>query len=296
VVPYLLALAAGLSLAGCGEGVAAGSGPPLVVAAENTWGSIAGQLTGNAGQAESVITNPADDPHAYEPTANDGRMMATASLAIVNGIGYDPWARHLLDANPTPGRIVLDVGKVLGVGDGGNPHRWYDPTDVETVARTIAVDLERLNPRGRATYRVRLQHFLGPGLAAYHHWVDVIRRRYAGLAVGASESMFALQAPALGLRVLTPPGFMRAISEGTDPTAGELSTALAQLSDRAVTVWILNRQNDTPQVDRLTALARTRGIPVVTITETLDPASASFEQWQVGQLERLAAALARATR
>ena len=41
--------------------------------------------------------------------------------------------------------------------------------------------------------------------------------------------------------------------------------------------------------------AKAAGIPVTTVTETLVPASATFEQWQVSQLQRLAAALHQAT-
>ena len=81
-----------------------------VVVAENFWGSIASQLVGTQGSVQSIITNPAQDPHSYEPTANDARTFATAKLAIVNGVGYDPWASQLLAANPTQGRRILDVG------------------------------------------------------------------------------------------------------------------------------------------------------------------------------------------
>ena len=45
-----------------------------------------------ASRSTSVITNPATDPHDYEPTAVDARTIAGAQMVIVNGIGYDPWA------------------------------------------------------------------------------------------------------------------------------------------------------------------------------------------------------------
>ena len=79
-----------------------------VVAAENFWGSIARQLGGTHASVQSIITNPAQDPHSYEPTSGDARTMATAQLAIVNGVGYDPWAPKLLAANPVQGRDILD--------------------------------------------------------------------------------------------------------------------------------------------------------------------------------------------
>jgi zinc/manganese transport system substrate-binding protein len=41
--------------------------------------------------------------------------------------------------------------------------------------------------------------------------------------------------------------------------------------------------------------AKAAHIPVTTVTETLVPANASFEQWQVAQLQRLEAALHQAT-
>ncbi|MFF6852916.1 MULTISPECIES: metal ABC transporter solute-binding protein, Zn/Mn family [Streptomyces] len=49
-----------------------------VVAAENFWGSIAQQLDGSHVHVKSIIDNPATDPHDYEPTAADGRAVATA--------------------------------------------------------------------------------------------------------------------------------------------------------------------------------------------------------------------------
>ena len=41
--------------------------------------------------------------------------------------------------------------------------------------------------------------------------------------------------------------------------------------------------------------ARARGIPVTSVTETLTPATASFQEWQVAQLQALQAALHQAT-
>src|SRR4051812_47192587 len=81
--------------------------------------------------------------------------MAAAQYVIVNGVGYDPWADDVLDANPADGRRVLDVGQLVDVHDGGNPHRWYFPSDVGRVIAEIAADYERLDPKNRAYYEDR---------------------------------------------------------------------------------------------------------------------------------------------
>jgi zinc/manganese transport system substrate-binding protein len=85
------------------------------------------------------------------------------------------------------------------------------------------------------------------------------------------------------------------VSEGTEPTASAKSEADEQIARRQIKVWVYNSQNATPDVQRLTSQARAEGIPVTTVTETLTPASASFEQWQSRQLTALAAALAKGT-
>ena len=85
--------------------------------------------------------------------------LAIAQLAIVNGVGYDPWAPKLLDANPDGARIVLTVGNLFGLHDGDNPHRWYDPADVEAVANRIAADLTKLDPKHAAYFARRLKAF-----------------------------------------------------------------------------------------------------------------------------------------
>jgi zinc/manganese transport system substrate-binding protein len=290
-----LIVIAGLVVAGCSSQTSSSPGQINVVAAENFWGSIAAQLAGGKAHVQSLIVNPAQDPHTYEPTAADARTMAGAQLAIVNGVGYDPWAPQLLAANPAAGRLVLTVGSLFGLHEGDNPHRWYDPTDVETVARVITEDLERLDPGARSYFKNRLGQFLTRDLASYHALIGELRSRYAGVPVGASESIFALQAPALGLRLITPYSFLKAISEGTEVTAQDTATTQRQITQHQIKLWVFNSQNTTPQVQQLNSLARQNHIPIVSITETLQPRTASFEQWQVSQLQALKRALHRAT-
>jgi zinc/manganese transport system substrate-binding protein len=266
-----------------------------VVAAENFWGSIASQLGGNRVRVTSIITSPATDPHSYEPTAADARTFAGAQLAIVNGIGYDPWAPKLIAANPVRGRIVLTVGDLVGIKPGGNPHRWYSPSDVQKVIGEIVRDYSKLDPKDAKYFKQQQIAFETRGLAQYRRLIATIKRKYHGVPVGASESIFAPLAQALGLNLLTPASFLKAISEGTEPTAKDKTTIDSQIAHRQIKVWVYNSQNSTPDVKRITDAARKKGIPVATITETLTPPSATFQAWQSKQLQALQAALAKAT-
>jgi zinc/manganese transport system substrate-binding protein len=283
---------------GCGQSkssASASNGVLTVVAAENFWGSIASQLGGNRVQLKSVITSPATDPHDYEPTAADARTLAGARMVIVNGIGYDPWAEKLIAANPVSGRIVLNVGDLVGIKPGGNPHRWYSPTDVQRMIDAIVRDYGKLDPKESSYFAQQKTRYETKGLAQYKRLIATIKRKYSGVPVGASESIFAPLARALGLNLLTPPTFLKAISEGAEPTAADKTTIDRQIAQGQIKVWVFNSQNSTPDAKRITDAARKRGIPVTTITETLVPTSASFQDWQSRQLGALAAALAQAT-
>jgi zinc/manganese transport system substrate-binding protein len=242
---------------------------------------------------KSIIDNPATDPHDYEPTAADARAVASARYAVVNGVGYDPWASKLLAANPVSGRRVLNVGDVVGVKAGGNPHRWYSPPDVHAVIDRITADYKRVAPGDAAYFDALHTTFTTTGLARYDGLIADIEAKSDSAPVGASESIFTPLADALGLDLLTPASFLNATSEGAEPTAADKTTAEEQIKQHEIKVYVFNRQNSTPDVQAQIKLAKGAGIPVVAITETLTPPSASFQDWQAGQLELLQTALAR---
>jgi len=295
----ILALGGAVTLAGCGGSTSSSSassaGKLQVAAAENFWGSIAAQLGGEKVAVTSVIVNPNTDPHSYEPTAADGVTFASSRMAIVNGIGYDGWASKLLAANPSSGRVALDVGDLLGLGDGANAHQWYSPASVQRVIDQIVADYKRLDPKDSVYFDRQRTTFVTNALARYDRLRKEIRTRYAGVPVGYSESIFQPLGEDLGLRLVTPYSFAKAIAEGSDVSAADKQTVDRQAEDGAIKVWVYNSQNATPDVQRVNQLARAAHIPIATITETLSPASATFEQWQDAELTRLRAALAQAT-
>ncbi len=298
----LLAATCVLALAGCGRSgpppVRTGGGPGprfTVVAAENFWGSLATQLAGGRASVTSIVVDPDADPHSYQPSAADARRVAGANMVIVNGLGYDEWASQLLRSSPSSSRVVLDVGKTLRLPAGANPHRWYYPRDVRAVIAAITARYQRLDPPDASYFAARRVLLERRGLARYDALRAAIRARYRGVSVGYSESIFQGLGEDLGLKLATPPSFARAVAEGTDVTAADKRTVDEQARGRRIAVWVFNSQNQVPDVQRVNELARTAGIPIVEVTETLTPAGASFQGWQVVQLERLAGALRRAT-
>jgi zinc/manganese transport system substrate-binding protein len=285
-------------LADCATGPTAtpGRGRGIsVVAAENLWGSIANQLGGDRVMVRSIITNPDTDPHDYRATAHDARQLATAQFVIVNGAGYDPWTRGLLTAHPLPGRTILDVGELVGVPVGANPHFWYDPALVHQVVRQIAADYKRIDPRHASYFSRKKSALEAHYFARYDSLVNSIRTKYAGTPIGASDNVVIPLAAALDLNVLTPRSFLDAISQGNRPTVADKTVIDAQIRQKQIKVYVSNSQDATSDVAAEVQAAESEGVQVATVTETLAPADISFQEWQVRELRDLQAALARAT-
>lgn len=267
-----------------------------VVAAENFWGSIALQLGGTHVTAASIISNPDTDPHSYEATPNDAKLIARARLFIHNGIGYDTsWAPKLVSANPASGRDVLTVGDVVGLKDGDNPHQWYSHDSVDKVIDAITAEYKKLDPADAAYFDTQKQTFETTTLATYNQLESDIKAKYAGTPIGASESIVSPLADTLGLKMATPYSFLKDISEGNDPSVADKTTIDSQIKGKQIKVYVYNSQNSTPDIAAQVAEAKAAGIPVTTVTETLAPAGATFQDWMIGELQGLKAALSQAT-
>ncbi|ACU72102.1 periplasmic solute binding protein [Catenulispora acidiphila DSM 44928] len=267
-----------------------------VVAAENFWGSIALQLGGTHVTAASIISNPDTDPHSYEATPNDAKLIARARLFIQNGIGYDTsWAPKLVSANPASGRDVLTVGDVVGLKDGDNPHQWYSHDSVDKVIDAITAEYKKLDPADAAYFDTQKQTFETTTLAPYNQLESDIKATYAGTPIGASESIVSPLADTLGLKMATPYSFLKDISEGNDPSVADKTAIDSQIKGKQIKVYVYNSQNSTPDIAAQVAEAKAAGIPVTTVTETLAPAGATFQDWMVAELQGLKSALAQAT-
>ena len=272
-----------------------GSKTVEVVAAENFWGSIASQVGGSHVHVTSIIVDPNADPHDYEATTTDARTVADAQYVIYNGAGYDPWMDKLLQANPASGRKTLNVGDFNGKHDGDNPHMWYNPDYVTAVTNKIRDDLKGIDPGDAAAFDQSTQTFQTTGLKQYHDLIAEIKTKYSGTPVGATESIFSYLSSALGLNLITPYSYLSAVSEGTDISAADEATVEQQIAQKQIKILVYNSQNTPNNVQALITKAKDNNIPIATITETLTPATDTFEQWQSSQLQGIENALAQAT-
>jgi zinc/manganese transport system substrate-binding protein len=266
------------------------SGILQIVAAENFWGSLISQLGGDRVCVTSIVSDPNADPHEYESSASTARAFANADYVIINGAGYDSWSEKLLSAGVNPHRKVLNVADLLGKKIGANPHFWYDPDYVNRVVAQMEKDLIALDPANAAYFRQQYQT-LQAALVQYQNRLAVIRKQFGGTKVAATEDIFAYVAKAAGLDLISPPAFMEAVAEGNEPPAQSIVEFQNQLKSKEPAVLVYNQQTVTPLTEGIKKLAAEEGIPVIGITETVQPPDDSFQGWMNAELVSLDNAL-----
>jgi zinc/manganese transport system substrate-binding protein len=295
-VPFLSGLLA-LGLAACGTpspgsaGTAPDSSTTLsVVAGENFWGSLASQLGGSKVSVTSIVSDPNADPHEYETSPADARAFAAANFVILNGAGYDDWGAKLLAAQPVSGRKVFTVATLLDKKAGDNPHFWYDPAYVFRVIDQITADYISLRPSQSAYFTAR-HSAVESALAGYRARLRSITAQFSGRPVAATESIFQYLADYLHLDLVSPYPFMKAVAEGVDPPASSVATFDRQIQDKAFDVLVYNIQTVTPLTTTIKEEAAQQNIPVIGVSETIQPPTDTFEQWMDEELDTLTNAL-----
>ena len=236
------------------------------------------------------MTDPNADPHEYESNTSDARAFAEANYVILNGAGYDTWAQKLIDANPAPGRKVFTVAPLLGKSDGDNPHFWYNPDYVEKVSDQITADLKSLDSAD-SSYFTQQRAAFETALKPYHDRIASIKAKFSGQKVGATENIFVYMSNALGLNLISPSEFMKAVAEGNDPPVDSVAQFQSQISGKQITVLVYNVQTITAVTNNVKQLASQQNIPVVGVSETMQPPDATFQDWQYAQLLSLQNAL-----
>lgn len=285
-------IAAAVAVSGCGgsRSPTTSRGGLKIVAAENFWGSLVGQLAGTQAQVISVVSDPNADPHEFSSSAATARAFANADYVIVNGAGYDSWSENLLGAEANPRRQVLNVAELLGRKSGENPHFWYDPTYVNRVVAEMEKDLISMDPSHADDYRQRYQS-IQSSLAQYQDRILSIRRQFKGTKVASTEDIFAYLAKAAGLDLISPPAFMQAVAEGNDPPVQSVIDFQNEIKNKEPVVLVYNQQTVTPLTDEIKRMAADEGIPIIGITETVQPPDASFEEWMDAEIISLQNAL-----
>lgn len=260
-----------------------------VVAAENFYGDIAKQLGGDHVAVTSILSDPNVDPHEYESNVQDAIVISKADVVIENGLDYDTWIDKLLAASPNTDRVLIVAGQISPHKLEDNPHVWYGVDNMSTIAQSITDALKKDDPADATTFDQNLTKFTNSLQPIQQKMADV-KSNYAGTSVGLTETIYLYQTAPMGLNVITPLNFEKAVAEGNDPSVADVRTTNAQVTGKQIAILIYNSQTVTPITSNLQKTAQQLNIPIVAVTETM-PKNVTYQSWMMAQLTAVQTAL-----
>jgi zinc/manganese transport system substrate-binding protein len=296
--PTLLCVcvAAGVILAGCGHaGVAARSGQIATVGAENEYADVISQIGGKYVVANAIESNPNTDPHTFEASPSVAQEVGAARLVVQNGVGYDTYMNRIESATSSSSRVVLDVQHLLGLPDSTpNPHLWYLPRTMPTLARALVAALSRMQPAHAAYFAANERRF-DASLTPWTRALKAFSQKYPRTPVAVTEPVGDYMLQAAGADIMTPFGLQADIMNGVDPAPQDVSLEDGLFTGHRVKVFLYNQQVTDSVTDSFLATARRSQIPVVGVYETMPTPGYDYQTWMLAEVQALQRAVANGT-
>jgi zinc/manganese transport system substrate-binding protein len=257
------------------------------IGVENEYADVIEQIGGKYVRVTAIETDPNTDPHSFEASPKVASQIASATLIVKNGVGYDSWADKMISATTKPDRRVIDVQQLLGLPDSTpNPHLWYDPRTMPAVAEAIAEDLSALQPAHATYFQGNVKTFD----ASLQPWIKAIasfKTQYGNTPIAVTEPVADYMIEAMGFKILTPYSLQAAIMNGTDPSPQDVTIQNDLFNGHKVKVFAYNQQVTDALTQSFLGLAKKNGIPIVGVYETMPTPGYHYQSWMMAEVAAL---------
>lgn len=127
------------------------------------------QVGGDKVVVRSLVPKGAD-PHSWEPSPREARLVAQADLVVANGAGFDNWLLDLVKSAASPDVPIILVSEGLNILDNhsqhdhghhhqGDPHLWLSVPNAISYVEKITTALVKLAPEDEQYLSVRSQAY-----------------------------------------------------------------------------------------------------------------------------------------
>lgn len=240
---------------------AAEGGPFKVVCTTSILADLARQVGGGRVEVVSLL-KPGSDPHSWQPTPDDVRLIAGARLVVVNGLGYEGWLDQLISAAGIARErvVVASTGvEPMTAGAHGHGHEGHDHGDQDPHAWHDAKNGMRYVANLRDAFTV----VDAAGAADFAAWTELyqaelrvidawVKKQIATLpaerrVLVTSHDAMAYFARAYGLEVVPVEG----ITTGQEPDPARFAKLITLLRTRGVPAVFIESSANPKVVERL---------------------------------------------
>lgn len=125
-----------------------GSSKPVVVATTTMLADLAKQLGGEDFEVHGIMA-PGGDPHLYQPTPADARLIARSNLVVTSGLHLEGWIDDLVRnaGGERPIVVASDGVRAIAMSNspgGVDPHFWFDLEAWRQASSNVAGGLRGL--------------------------------------------------------------------------------------------------------------------------------------------------------
>ena len=191
--------------------------------------------------------------------------------------------------SPLAGHLVAVAYDIAATGD-DNEHVWYDLPGVEKVADQVATRLGELEPASKQQF--------ADNAAAFKVKVDALVKQLAelgaahpGIKVVVTEPVAHYLLETAKITDATPKAFSDVIESESDVPAAAVAEYKQLITTKQVKALIDNVQTVTSLTQDVVGTAKSAGVGVVDVTETLPQGVSDYIVWMTGEVNALAGAL-----
>ncbi len=165
-----------------------GDGPLHVVATTSIAADVVANVGGEAIDLDVIIPRMTD-PHGYQLTPGDLRLLHDADVVFINGLGLEEALEQSLSQLPENIPIVslsegiqlreftleqtdteVDHDPEAHAATGVDPHVWFDPINIDVWTDNAARSLSALDPATAATFQANSDAY-HERLEDLHNWI-----------------------------------------------------------------------------------------------------------------------------
>jgi zinc/manganese transport system substrate-binding protein len=223
--------------------------PPVrVVVTFSILEDIVRQVGGDDVTVTSLI-GPDADAHVFEPTPDQAKLLASAQLFVINGLGLEGWLTRLAGSAQYHGPVVVATRGITPITttEAGeptpapDPHAWQDPRNAVVYADNIRRALTAIDPADAEACGRRFRHYkaeleaLDRQVRNELQAIPAEKRR-----VITSHDAFAYYGRAYGVTFLAPEG----ISTDSEPLARSIAALIRQIRREGIRALFIENISD----------------------------------------------------
>ena len=129
-----------------------------VVATASIFADMAKNIGGDAFVVKTIVPI-GGDPHLYEPTPSDAKLVSDADLILRNGLTFEGWLNELIENSGTKASVItisdgIEAISSLQYKNSTDPHAWMDAVNGIRYIENIRDAFVALDPDNKEMFDI----------------------------------------------------------------------------------------------------------------------------------------------